>query len=62
MLAGSYDRRLYAVDAASGKLAWSIRTPGAVASPTVAEDQVAFGTADGLMLLVDLATPAAGSP
>lgn len=62
MPAGSCDRHPYAVDAASGKLAWSLRTPGAVASPTVAEDLVAFGTADGPMLLVDLASSGAGSP
>ncbi|MCB9377900.1 MAG: PQQ-binding-like beta-propeller repeat protein [Holophagales bacterium] len=54
VLAGSYDRHLYALDAANGAPAWSVRASGAVASPTVSGNQVAFGTADGLIVVLDL--------
>jgi len=62
VLAGSQDRHLYALHAANGAPAWSVRATGSVASPTVAGNQVAFGTADGLVVLLDLPGEPADAP
>jgi len=59
VLMGSGDGNLYAVDAASGRLAWKAATGGGVdSSPAVAGGAVFFGSRDGKVYAVDLATGA----
>jgi outer membrane protein assembly factor BamB len=51
---GSSDERVYALDAASGKLAWVFKTGGVVhSSPAVAQDTVLVGSWDGVLYALD---------
>ena len=54
---GSVDRRMYALDLASGKQHWNATTGGGIeGSATVAEGKVFFGSNDGTLYCVDLST------
>jgi outer membrane protein assembly factor BamB len=51
---GSSDERVYALDAASGKLAWAFKTGGIVhSSPAVAGNTVLVGSWDGVLYALD---------
>ena len=51
---GSSDERLYALDAASGKLAWAFKTGGVIhSSPAVAGNTVLVGSWDGVLYALD---------
>ena len=57
VLAGAGDGYLYAVDAASGKVRWRLKTGGRIrSSPAVARGSVFVGSADGRFYAADLAT------
>jgi outer membrane protein assembly factor BamB len=54
---GSRDKRLYALDRATGKEVWSFATDGKVdSSPVVAGSRVYFGSQDGNLYVLDLVT------
>lgn len=56
---GSSDERVYALDAASGKLAWSFKTGGVIhSSPAVANDTLLVGAWDGVLYALDAQTGA----
>ena len=56
---GSGDGNVYAVDAATGKLAWKVRTGDVVhASPAYADGRVVVGSWDGRLYSLDAATGA----
>jgi outer membrane protein assembly factor BamB len=51
---GSSDERLYALDAATGKLAWVFKTGGVIhSSPAVAQNTVLVGSWDGILYALD---------
>lgn len=57
LYAGSYDKNLYALDAATGKLLWSFSAEGEILStPAVDADSVYFGSKDGKVYALDAAT------
>jgi len=69
VVVGGRDKRVRALDAASGKERWSFPTPGRVdASPVIAGDRVVAGSLSGDLYVLSLATGkslwhyAAGSP
>ena len=50
---GSHDSRLYALEAATGRIAWSFETGGkVVSSPIVAGGRVLFGSHDGYLYVL----------
>ncbi len=54
---GSRDKRVYALDRATGKPVWDFATEGKVdSSPVVAGARVYFGSADGNLYVLELAT------
>lgn len=53
---GCDDRKLYAVSADDGRLAWSVETKGFVSSPAIYSGKVYAGSADGSFYAVDIAT------
>jgi outer membrane protein assembly factor BamB len=54
---GSSDQRVYALDAASGKLAWSYRTGGVIhSSPALAGPNIVVGSWDGAVYALDAAS------
>jgi len=54
---GGRDRMVHAIDAATGKAAWTFTTRGRVdSSPAVAARKVYVGSADGRLYVLDLAT------
>lgn len=54
---GSSDQRVYALDAASGKLAWTFRTGGMVhSSPALAGPNIVVGSWDGAVYALDAAS------
>lgn len=56
VIAGNRDRRIYAIDRATGKEVWSFATGHRVeSSPVVAGDRVIAGSLDGNLYLIDLA-------
>jgi outer membrane protein assembly factor BamB len=57
VLIGSRDRRLYALDRATGKQVWDFPTDGKVdSSPVVVGQRVYFGSHDGNLYVLELAT------
>jgi outer membrane protein assembly factor BamB len=57
VISGSRDKRVYALDRATGKEVWSVPTDGKVdSSPVVAGDRVYVGSYDGRLYVLDLAT------
>lgn len=51
---GSSDERLYALDAASGKLAWAFKTGGVIhSSPAIGGKMVLVGSWDGVLYALD---------
>jgi outer membrane protein assembly factor BamB len=56
VIAGCRDKRLYALDRATGKPKWTFVTEGRIeGSPVVVGDRVYFGSMDGNLYVVDLA-------
>ena len=54
---GSSDERVYALDAASGKLAWSFKTGGVIhSSPALANGMLLVGAWDGVLYALDADT------
>jgi outer membrane protein assembly factor BamB len=59
VLFGSYDEKLYALDAATGKELWSFQAEGPVhCTPGLAGDQIFVGGCDGYVRAIDLETGA----
>ena len=57
MYVGSFNGRMYALDAATGELRWSYRTGGVVRWPAVVEQDTAhFGSTDGYVYALDAIT------
>jgi len=57
LLVGSFDGRIYALDAATGRPRWQYETGGAVyATPFVSEDTVYVGSMDHYLYALDLRT------
>jgi outer membrane protein assembly factor BamB len=57
VLYGSFDRNLYALDAASGKRKWKFETAGSIlTSPVISSGIVYFGSMDGIFYALDVAT------
>ena len=57
VIAGSRDKRIYAINRATGKEAWSVPTDGKVdSSPVVAGNRVYCGSADGRLYVLELET------
>ncbi len=56
---GSSDQRVYALDAASGKLAWTYKTGGMIhSSPALAGPNIVVGSWDGAVVALDAASGA----
>jgi outer membrane protein assembly factor BamB len=57
VIAGSRDKKVYALDRLTGKEVWSTETGGRIdASPVVVGDRIYIGALDGKLYILDLAT------
>jgi outer membrane protein assembly factor BamB len=57
VIVGSRDKLLHAIDAVTGKLAWSFTTRARVdSSPAVADGRVYVGSSDGRLYVLDAAS------